>query len=147
MNNDVERYLERIGIQAPLRQRIFSLRDQVGALLSIDFKELFVEDAISDGNRVYSDVWFFNDEVFAAVGLIGPETRFVTASLNSIHSVDVRSQDFDPAVPPTSASRMRVTVPIGEFELEMVATGDNCTVLAEILRIYLMRSVKTRRDE
>jgi hypothetical protein len=140
-DEEIQQYLEELGLGAALTER---------AQVVISFYERIVGEAPlhvlvndyrdDDGSRFYESLWLcFPNCMCEAFEWVTTDRGDFTAPAFSRIVVTRREFDFEDA---TQASRLTVEAKVGTtasgISATLKASGDNCLVLADIVRDYMM---------
>ena len=131
-------YLEKIGIPegSDLYNKILYHYNFYFNDLEVTIDELFVSETInSEGNRIYLNLWFFNDTSLMEIKGFNSKDDYDQDWKSSIIAWNFTRKDYDNIATPIDTSRalLKIFMDNGR-QAEIKASKENCTHLFEILK-------------
>ena len=142
MNNVVDDYIDQLGIGKPLSERVRLSEMECLKLIPGPINNVFISDLVdSEGIRQYSNLHFFTDSmVYEQENFVSSTTIWLT-SLPAKLTCVVDKQEFD-FENHTERSRLSIrAIWVGDFQIDLRASGANCLALMKIYREILLPRV------
>ncbi len=136
-------YLESIGIGSIIKEIIEKHYNFYSQVLSVDITDIFISEFVnSEGNRVYENLWFFNDTHFMEMKNFLSEDDYDMDTLY-FHSWNIKKTKYDDVNNPISDSRIYIDGSMPERRhATFKASGTNCKDLFGIFQKHIMTNSK-----
>jgi hypothetical protein len=131
----LQEYLDFLNVSSVVRNRIGEIsRFYAEILPGASPERVFISETVgADGQRVYENLWFFYENVWAEAHNFLLDDNFDVTALTAVGLAVVERKDFTPGKA-TTKSRLQVRCSFqGEISGTFKASGENCDRLQAIL--------------
>lgn len=143
MNNEFENYCSSVGMGDSLKQQVSELHDQLRRFIpALAIEDIFIGEYVTnDGIRQYDTLHFFTSSNVFEIESFVSHPKIGIAKLGPCY-LEMSKEDFDLSTPAES-SRLKVNVVWAAqgFMLNMQASGENCSMLLNVVQKYILPGV------